>query len=90
MMIPTVHLNGTSATGLRQQYLEAYTAVQNAITALSQSAPHGRDYYVQKDPAAYTKAAGEHQDRMTRLLSVQDELLALYRAVDDQPDWSAQ
>lgn len=84
MQIPMVHLNGTGHKGLTEQYESAYRAVNSAVDALALIAPHGRDYYLQEDPAAYTKARGEHIDRMTRLQSVADELLALYRAVDDQ------
>jgi hypothetical protein len=84
MTIPILHLNGSSHKNLTEQYSNAYNAVQTALHELRHAAPHGRDYYVQSDPAAYTKAAGEHADRMTRLQTVSDELLALYQAVDAQ------
>ena len=84
MQIPTVHLNGTGHKGLTEQYESAYRAVMDAIDALALIAPHGRDYYVQSDPAAYTKARGEHNDRLTRLQTVADELSALHQAVDQQ------
>lgn len=81
---PTVHLNGTGATGLKAQYAAAYEAVNAALGPLAQSAPHGRDYYVQKDSEAYAKARDEHVNRLQRLSDVRDELLALFQAVDAQ------
>lgn len=90
LTVPTVHLNGTGARGLLDQYEAAVHAVEHALTVLSQSAPHGRDYYVQKDTAAYTKARGEHDARVIRLKTVSDELIALHRAVNEQIGYASQ
>jgi hypothetical protein len=78
---PTIHLNGTSAEALRNQYAAAHTAVEQAITALSEAAPHGRDYYV-RGGSAYAQAAMEHSYRMNALTRVRDELLELHDACD--------
>jgi hypothetical protein len=47
MQKPTIHLNGTSADSLLRDDEAAHDAVTQAISALAQVAPHGRDYYVQ-------------------------------------------
>lgn len=47
MRVPTVHLNGTSKGELLDQAHRAARAVANAITAVMQAAPNGRDFYVQ-------------------------------------------
>lgn len=83
LTIPTVHLNGTSAEDLIQQYRKAYRATQDALKALAESAPHGRDYYVQSD-GAFEKARKEHESRAERLRAVSDELLELALQVQDQ------
>ena len=53
MMIPTIHLNGTSRDALLSELESAYIAMQSAIKALSAVTVHGRDYYVQSDVAYY-------------------------------------
>lgn len=83
LVVPTVHLNGTGAKGLLEQYRDAFSAVQTAIRALTDSAPHGRDYYIH-GMDAYQKARQEHLDRLKRLQSVAEEILALHDAVSDQ------
>ena len=47
MMVPTVHLNGTSKCELMRQVMGARIALHTAIDALQQACPNGRDYYVQ-------------------------------------------
>jgi hypothetical protein len=76
MMKPTVHLNGTGAERLLEQYTEAGRAVQEAIDALAGAAPNARDYYVQ-GPDAFACAAREHAARATALRGVLADLEAL-------------
>lgn len=76
MTFPTVHLNGTSAQDLLEGYERAHEALREAMEALAQAAPNGRDYYVQQ-PGAFESAIAEHQSRMTRLRDVSLELEAL-------------
>lgn len=77
---PTVHLNGTGARQLAEQYETAYRALTAALEALAAARPHGRDYYVQ-NPDAYTAARDEHQVREQAVEAVRDEIEALYHAV---------
>ena len=76
MMIPTVHLNGTSQQALVDGYLDALSGVRAAIEYLQQSAPNARDYYVQ-GPDAFGAARREHEARMHKLADVAHELNAI-------------
>lgn len=82
MIKPTIHRNGTSAEELRNGYAEAYSAVGSAIHAVHQTAPHGRDYYVQGSEAT-GNARREHQERIDRLVTIQAELLGLHESCDE-------
>lgn len=73
MMLPTIHLNGTSAEELYKQVDTAYDAIQLAYKRLREAAPNGRDYYPQ-GPREIYQAENEHFDRLKRLESIQDEL----------------
>lgn len=73
LTLPTVHINGTSREELQRQNREAWAAINAAITALNNAAPHARDYYVEGEEA-FRKAAAEHLTRKAKLLEVQKEL----------------
>lgn len=82
---PTVHLNGTGAQSLVESYDKAARAVQQALEECVQSAPNARDYYVQGNEA-YVKARDEHDNRMSALRKVRDELQWLATNVRDQEE----
>lgn len=73
IMLPTIHMNGTSLAALAEANEKVYYALLTAIAALAEAAPHGRDYYPQS-PEALHKAQDEHYDRIKRLQSVAKEL----------------
>ncbi|HZU91403.1 MAG TPA: hypothetical protein VE993_19280 [Stellaceae bacterium] len=73
MMVPTIHLNGTSRDELLRQILEAKEAICKAVEALANAAPNMRDYYVQ-GPDAFPAARREHEKRMHRLADCIHEL----------------
>lgn len=81
MMLPTVHLNGTSREALLEQTRTAYGAVQDALEAVAQAAANARDYYVQ-GPDAYNTARREHDERLDRLRSVMTELMYIFVELD--------
>lgn len=83
MKIPTIHLNGTSAQSLMDDLENAHEKIREAIQALSQCAPNGRDYYVQES-GALVVAQEEHQARMSKLVSIKAELEALAEGIDAQ------
>lgn len=80
LTFPTVHLNGTSRIDLQEQYHGAYMALQDALVALRQSCPNGRDYYPQ-GPEAFRKAVAEQESRIERLEAIQTEVKAIYASV---------
>jgi len=81
MMIPTVHLNGTSKEGLIEQLCEASQAIELAYSALKRAVPNGRDYHPQGPDAIY-KATEEHMDRLHRLDAIKKEIDDLTVAID--------
>lgn len=85
MMIPTVHLNGTTGEVLLDQYTAAAQAVQKAISALCDGGPNARDYYVQGPDAGFA-AQREHEARVKTLKTVRDELTAIAEGLQDQLD----
>jgi ABC-type transporter Mla subunit MlaD len=82
-MIPTVHLNGTSADELVEQLCAVSNKLVDAIYALRGAAPNGRDFYPQ-GPDALNKAIAEHSARVTKLLDLKAEIDTLAEKVADQ------
>jgi len=80
VMVPSIHLNGTSREDLVKQLLDANLALIKAIEAVRHAAPHGRDYYPQ-GPEAITKAMAEHKSRLRRLGEVRTELNQIAEAI---------
>lgn len=85
MLVPTVHLNGTSAENLIRQLIEARRALRNALQAVDETAPNGRDYYPQGD-GAIGIATREHLRRLERIQAVLGELTELLEGVQEQAD----
>lgn len=74
MTKPSIHLNGTSAQSLTDDYVEAMRAVSDAFDKVSKhAAPNGRDYYPQGD-RVIDAALAEHRARLTKLAEVKAEL----------------
>lgn len=76
MMIPTIHLNGTSRDELQRQLIAAIEAVRGAVETVAKAGPHGRDYYPQ-GPDAINTALAEHYARLEKLDAVYKELCAI-------------
>ena len=85
MLIPTVHLNGSSGEVLLDQYTTAAESVRQAIDKLCDAGPNARDYYVQGSDAAQA-AQREHEARLAALKRVRDELAAIAEGIQDQID----
>lgn len=83
MMIPTIHLNGTSRDALLTQVLDAAHAVTAAINAVAAAVPNGRDYYPQ-GPTALSLAMQEHGNRLWLLVNVLDQLQAIAEAIANE------
>lgn len=82
LIVPIIHLNGSSQESLEIQYHNAARSVMDAINELSNSGPNQRDYYPQGEEA-WRCAKEEHESRVNRLRSVYDELLYLFNTVSD-------
>jgi hypothetical protein len=63
--------------------MEASQKLREAIQAVSDAYPNGRDYYPQdvKEPGSYHIAVAEQQSRLERLTSVLQEMEALAESV---------
>jgi hypothetical protein len=85
IILPTVHMNGTSPGMLKEGYLEAYRAVKNAEAQLIGVEFNGRDYYPQGD-AAWKKAREEHGARLEKLRGIADEIMAILEHVQEVID----
>jgi hypothetical protein len=87
LAMPTVHLNGTDKHSLLLGYRAAMAALNLAIDAVQDTAPHGRDYYVQNfNPIQ--QAMSEHAERLQKLQRVMQEIEALAIHVSDQESQS--
>ena len=87
IIVPCIHMNGTSKKDLSDRLEEAHDAIGVAYDILRQTAPNGRDYYVYDGSGsqvlAYNQARSEYQDRMKRLHSVREELEAIIGGILD-------
>ncbi len=73
MMLPSIHMNGTSRAELLAGYIDAIDAVNEAVAALWRAAPNARDYYPQS-PQAYAQARDEHLARLAALDAIRQDL----------------
>lgn len=76
MILPTIHSNGTSRSALFDGYAEAIVAIDFAIQAIRETAPHGRDYYP-ISPDAFTQAREDHLVRLATLEKISEQLQTL-------------
>jgi hypothetical protein len=82
MMVPTIHMNGDSRETLLGQCRKANDALWDAINALQEMAPNGRNYYWQGTDAL-GKAVAEHRERMNGLYAVKKEIENMMEAIAD-------
>ena len=80
MMVPTIHLNGTSKQSLLEDLGAAYSALDEAYNKLRLAAPNGRDYYPQ-GPTAINAAVEEHNKRLKKVDDVMKELHSLMEKI---------
>lgn len=73
VILPMVHLNGTSVEALLEQNVTAMQALEEAMLKLVGATPNGRDYYPM-GPGVICEVQDQHYDRLRRLKSVYDEL----------------
>jgi hypothetical protein len=81
--IPTLHINGTGATTLRDEYAAAYEAINKAVDALVAATCNGRDYYPQ-GAEAYYKARDERAEAFDKLRQVRSYVGEMLMGICDQ------
>ena len=67
MILPTIHLNGTSRETLSQEYQTAWRAARKAREALAETTCHARDYYVHPQDGAFSEAQLERVKNLQML-----------------------
>ena len=73
MILPTIHLNGSSAKSLTDEYTQARRAVHDAMNAMQKIDFNNRDYYPQGQ-MAWLDAVRQRQDLFNALAHVAAEL----------------
>lgn len=81
IILPIIHLNGTSAAELLDQRGETIEAIHAAGRALAAMGPNGRDYYPQ--PGLMDKAVAQHARRLKILKELADEIESEMMAIED-------
>lgn len=76
MILPTIHLNGSSPNRLAEGYKVAAIALDAAIARLRETSPNGRDYLANWE---LLEACTEHADRVALLQRVRADLTELVR-----------
>jgi len=75
LVLPIVHLNGTSRKELVDLRCEFGRKLRDAVEALTAMSPNGRDYY--PEPGRLEKATAQHKRRL-------DTLHALYVEIESE------
>ncbi len=73
MIRPTLSINGSSAADLIQPRRDAMDHLMDAIEALKQVTPNGRDYICERD--RFIDDRTTHFDRLAALRVLREELL---------------
>ncbi len=84
MITPKLNLNGSSADDLIEPRREAMDHLMDAIEALSQVVPNGRDYPGNNTACLADREA--HYDRIDALRQLQHTLLHEALAIKEQED----
>jgi len=73
LIAPKINLNGTSKEDLLRQCLQAVGALDEALAALREMTPHGRDYQT-ANSGTFELAAAQHRSRIERVTEVRREV----------------
>ena len=84
--LPTIHLNGTGAQNLEEEYRAVRRAVSAASDALQAATCNARDFYPQ-EPGAWQRARDERAEafRLLQLVSNYAERWELHAAEHGRP-----
>lgn len=64
VVLPTVNLNGSTASDLLSQQNDVLIAIRGLVTALQAAAPHGRDFQLNRSDEEYNTARTDHYREM--------------------------
>jgi len=81
LLMPVIHLNGTSKERLIEALCEASNKLNDAYEALKETAPNGRDYYP-IGPSAIITAQEQHHSRLRRLDEIKSEIDQITESID--------
>ena len=84
MITPILNLNGSSADDLIAPRLNAINLIADAMEALKQVAPHGRDYPT--NPQKCVEDRETHYNRLEDLENIKDMILEEALAISRQAD----
>jgi hypothetical protein len=73
--LPTIHLNGTGAKSLFDEYHEALRFAHRLRTAIAEATCNQRDFYPQGEEA-WQKARAERMEAFAKLSDVEEYLTA--------------
>mgnify|MGYP000137249800 CR=1 FL=1 len=82
MISPTLNINGSSADDLINPRLQAMDHLMDAIEALSQAVPNGRDY--PGNTTACLADREEHYDRIRAIKAIREAIYAEAIAIKSQ------
>lgn len=85
LIVPTVHLNGTSGSVLEEQLCNVLVALRAALEFANEATPNARDYYVQGE-GAFEAAQNQHTRRVEQLQAVRREYAEMLDNVVEQTD----
>lgn len=74
MITPTINFNGNSVSTLINPRLTAMDHLMDAIEALKQATPNGRDYLGDTDRCSADR--DEHYARLAKLRALREELMS--------------
>jgi hypothetical protein len=74
MITPTININGSSIDDLIDPRLIAMDHLMDALEALKQTAPNGRDYIGNRD--CWEQDRITHFDRLAKLRALREEIMS--------------
>lgn len=84
LALPFIHLNGSSAKSLMEQYRAAYESIGESIKSLDRIDLHMRDYYpLPRATSVFQQAQAEMKARYIALEKIQNELMEIMLHVNE-------
>lgn len=81
--VPTIHLNGTGAANLREEYAAAYDALGKAVNAFVACTCNARDFYMHGQ-STFDKARQERADALDQLRKAEHYIGSMLMGICDQ------